>query len=98
MYMHASTRLVGPILYQLLSWLFLRTSHLLRPPTSTSAGGAKVIDLGFDIAVVLCGVNDGKKFWQGAAGSARWRRGVPRPSRHGRCGASLLRGEELLSS
>ncbi|CAK9084634.1 unnamed protein product [Durusdinium trenchii] len=28
-------------------------------------GGAKVIDLGFDIAVVLCGVNDGKKFWQG---------------------------------
>ena len=24
-----------------------------------------MVDLGFDIAVVLCGVNDGKKFWQG---------------------------------
>ncbi|CAJ1379067.1 unnamed protein product [Effrenium voratum] len=28
-------------------------------------GGPKVIDLGFDIAVVLCGVNDGKKVLQG---------------------------------
>ena len=26
----------------------------------------------FDIAVVLCGVNDGKKFWQGAMGHGLW--------------------------
>ena len=49
----------------------LMLSHILlilRPSFShilTMAPTKKVVDLGFDIAVVLCGVNDGKKFWQG---------------------------------
>lgn len=37
-------------------------NELLEPGSN---GDSQVVDLGFDIAVVLCGVNDGKKFWQG---------------------------------
>lgn len=39
-------------------------NQLLDAPGAPS-GEAQVVDLGFDIAVVLCGVNDGKKFFVG---------------------------------